>query len=112
MKHHGFFPVILLASAVLAGCTVGPDYSRPEVPISAAYKHEAGWRSLSSVEAPPSGDWWAIYGDPELDRLMRTTAESNLSVVQAGAGAAAGFPRRCVAAGSGQCQRATQRAGE
>jgi len=83
MKHHGFFPVILLASAVLAGCTVGPDYSRPEVPISAAYKHEAGWRSLSSVEAPPSGDWWAIYGDPELDRLMRTTAGSNLSVAQA-----------------------------
>ncbi len=83
MKHHGFFPVILLTSAVLAGCTVGPDYSRPEVPISAAYKHEAGWRSLSSVEAPPSGDWWAIYGDPELDRLMRTTAGSNLSVAQA-----------------------------
>ena len=83
MKHHGFFPVILLASTVLAGCTVGPDYSRPEVPISATYKHEAGWRSLATAKAPPAGAWWALYGDPSLDGLMRATAESNLSVVQA-----------------------------
>lgn len=83
MTQKAVLPVILLGAALLAGCTVGPDYSRPEVPISATYRHEAGWRSLSSAEAPPPGVWWALYGDPDLDGLMRATADSNLSVVQA-----------------------------
>lgn len=83
MKQQVRLSLPLLVSLVLAGCTVGPDYSRPEVPLSATYKHEAGWRSLSTVEALPTGAWWVLYGDPELDRLMRTTAESNLSVAQA-----------------------------
>jgi len=83
MTQKAVLPVILLGAALLAGCTVGPDYSRPEVPISATYRHEAGWRSLSSAEAPPPGVWWALYGDPDLDGLMRATADSNLSVAQA-----------------------------
>ncbi|MFN3460325.1 MAG: efflux transporter outer membrane subunit [Oceanibaculum sp.] len=83
MTQKAVLPVILLSAALLAGCTVGPDYSRPEVPISATYRHEAGWRSLSSAEAPPPGVWWALYGDPDLDGLMRATADSNLSVAQA-----------------------------
>jgi len=83
MKQHVQLSLPILVALVLTGCTVGPDYSRPEVPLSATYKHEAGWRSLSSVEALPAGTWWAIYGDPELDRLMRRTAGSNLSVAQA-----------------------------
>lgn len=83
MTRHAAFSFILLGAALLAGCTVGPDYSRPEVPISATYKHEAGWRSLATAEAPPVGAWWVLYDDPQLDGLMRATADSNLSVAQA-----------------------------
>lgn len=83
MTRHAAFPFALLGAALLAGCAVGPDYSRPEVPISATYKHEAGWRSLATAEAPPVGAWWVLYDDPELDRLMRETADANLSVAQA-----------------------------
>ena len=83
MTQHAAFPAFLLGAVLLAGCTVGPDYSRPEVPISATYKHEAGWRSLSTAEPPPVGAWWVLYDDPELDGLMRATADSNLSVAQA-----------------------------
>ncbi|MBU0724761.1 MAG: efflux transporter outer membrane subunit [Alphaproteobacteria bacterium] len=66
------------------GCTMGPDYSRPTVPLSATYKHEGGWRSLpSAAQSQPDAPWWAAYGDPELDRMMRQAAESNQSVAQA-----------------------------
>ena len=33
----------VLACAALAGCAVGPNYSRPSAPISATYKEAAGW---------------------------------------------------------------------
>ena len=85
MKLRASHSVILLAAMTLTGCTVGPNYIRPEVPVAAAYRHEGGWRSLGAAEAPPPGDWWILYDDPQLDRLMQETAASNLSVAQADA---------------------------
>ncbi|KZD09411.1 efflux transporter outer membrane subunit [Oceanibaculum pacificum] len=79
------FRRILLALPLFAlGCTMGPDYSRPAVPLPAAYKHEGGWRSLPDAAQPqPNAPWWAVYSDPQLDRMMRLVAESNQSVAQA-----------------------------
>jgi len=65
-------------AALVAGCTVGPDYDRPEAPVPAAFKEafkpgplDKGWRESRPNDAIDRGQWWSIYRDPVLDRLER-----------------------------------------
>ena len=69
---------LLLAAPLLTSCMVGPDYRTPELPIPSKY---AGARDHHNI--PPQADWWKVFGDPLLDRLMREAAAFNLDVKQA-----------------------------
>jgi NodT family efflux transporter outer membrane factor (OMF) lipoprotein len=70
----------ILCAAVLAGCTVGPDYVRPPVETPAAFKEVADWKRTSNAPPIERGRWWASFGDPELDRLVSKVAVSNQNV--------------------------------
>ena len=39
----GSLKVAAVVAAIASGCTVGPDYLRPDAPVPALYK-EAGWK--------------------------------------------------------------------
>jgi NodT family efflux transporter outer membrane factor (OMF) lipoprotein len=67
---------------VLAGCTVGPDYKRPDAPAPAAFKELAGWKISQPADAVDKGNWWSVYHDPLLDRLERDVDVSNQTVKQ------------------------------
>src|SRR5258708_4712959 len=54
---------IAFAAMLLAGCTVGPGYSRPDVDLPRDYAIVQG-----SVPAPER--WRALVNDPALDRLV------------------------------------------
>jgi multidrug efflux system outer membrane protein len=55
------------ATALIAGCTVGPDYVRPDVGLPASYPEpDVTGATLASLPA----DWWRLYDDPELGRLV------------------------------------------
>jgi NodT family efflux transporter outer membrane factor (OMF) lipoprotein len=76
--------VAAAVAAGLAGCTVGPDYQRPDAPVPAAYKEawkpapaEKGWRQARPIAAIDKGAWWSIYHDPVLDGLERQIDVSN-----------------------------------
>ncbi len=60
----------------LSACTVGPDYQRPDAPVSAQYK-EAGWKVGEPLDAIDRGAWWSVYKDPVLDDLERQIDVSN-----------------------------------
>ncbi|HET6308500.1 MAG TPA: efflux transporter outer membrane subunit [Rhodopila sp.] len=64
----------------MAGCTVGPDYKRPEAASPPAFKELAGWKIAQPADAMQKGEWWSIYHDPELDRLIRMVNVSNQTV--------------------------------
>jgi NodT family efflux transporter outer membrane factor (OMF) lipoprotein len=68
--------------SLLAGCVVGPDYRRPEVPVPAHYREVPGWLSAAPADAAPKGDWWTAFGDPLLDALEPLVAVSNQTVRQ------------------------------
>ncbi len=69
----------LLATALLAGCTVGPNYQRPDVAVPEAYA--PGPRpSPSDAEL---ASWWSGFGDPELDALVRRALAQNLDLATA-----------------------------
>ena len=69
--------VALLACALMAGCTVGPDYRRPEAVISTRFKEADGWRPAQPFDAIDKGAWWSIFPAPALDVLARRVAISN-----------------------------------
>lgn len=67
-------------SAWVAGCTVGPDYRRPDVPMPARWSEPSGG---TQVAAPLASQWWKLYGDTELDALIERAIKSNLDLQRA-----------------------------
>jgi NodT family efflux transporter outer membrane factor (OMF) lipoprotein len=72
-------------AALLAACTVGPDYHRPEAPVPAAWKEQppVEWKTAEPRDHLPRGTWWAIFGDPGLDALEAKLDVSNQTIAQA-----------------------------
>jgi multidrug efflux system outer membrane protein len=67
------------AALVLAawGCTVGPDYARPETPSAPAYEN-APQTGLAQDPAPSS--WWREFGDARLNELIDQAVAGNRDV--------------------------------
>lgn len=67
-------PLALIAAAALAGCAIGPDYSRPAVELPGGYPSaEPAGAALPPVEPR----WWTLYGDATLDDLVATALQRN-----------------------------------
>jgi NodT family efflux transporter outer membrane factor (OMF) lipoprotein len=77
------FGVALLVS----GCTVGPNYHRPNAPAAPAFKESAvvpppdlpggGWKQVTPNDSTLRANWWEIYQDSQLDKLEQQVAVSN-----------------------------------
>ncbi len=70
----------------LAGCSVGPKYTRPAAPAPPTYKELAGtdlWKVAAPNDGPIKGNWWELFGDPQLNKLEEKVNVSNQSVKQA-----------------------------
>ncbi len=70
----------LVLSGFTSACMVGPDYKQPDAPVPAGFKELSGWKPVQPEDAADKGDWWAIYHDPELDRLESMVEVSNQTV--------------------------------
>jgi NodT family efflux transporter outer membrane factor (OMF) lipoprotein len=74
-----------LAAALIppvAGCAVGPDFIAPPTPIADQYL-EAHNRSLRS-DKQEYRDWWKVFHDPTLNRLVEIAYDQNLTLLSAG----------------------------
>ena len=65
----------LAAAIAAAGCTVGPNYSRPEIDAPAAWRVEY----QQAIEVANTR-WWQEFGDPALDQLVDSAVRENLDV--------------------------------
>jgi NodT family efflux transporter outer membrane factor (OMF) lipoprotein len=68
----------LLVTVLLGGCTVGPDYKRPETPMPDAWQTEVMQDLDESQE--PLVHWWTALGDTTLTNLIRESEVSNLDL--------------------------------
>ena len=75
--------VAVLTAASLAGCAVGPNYHRPTAPVPATFKELDGWRPARPADAIDRGQWWTIFGDPDLDALEAKVVISNQNIAAA-----------------------------
>jgi NodT family efflux transporter outer membrane factor (OMF) lipoprotein len=73
------------ALLALTGCMVGPKYMKPSVPMAPgykeagpdAYKENTNWQVAQPSDAVQRGEWWAIFGDAELNALEPQIAANN-----------------------------------
>ena len=71
MNRRGLLPLI----AVLAGCTLGPNYQRPDIRSPAAFQYEP-------KDAAQTADtlWWQQFQDPVLDQLITEALAHNTNI--------------------------------
>lgn len=74
-------PPILLVATVLLGCTVGPQYDKPEVSTPPVYSDANALprNAITPAEADLS-TWWMQFGDPELNALIARAIKGNLDL--------------------------------
>ena len=65
-------PIALAMPILLAGCTLGPDYERPEIVQPDDYRED--FPDGASVANVP---WWELFNDPVLTDLIAETLASN-----------------------------------
>jgi multidrug efflux system outer membrane protein len=91
-----------VAAVLLTGCTVGPKYKRPTIDTPTVYRSAEANGNTQTSETPHDqngaalpgqanstastalslGDekWWEIFGDPQLQDLIRTALKQNYDV--------------------------------
>jgi len=75
--HRAAVALALAASA----CTVGPNYKRPVVNLPDAYRGSAP-PAATAADQPSIGDqeWWQLFQDEQLQKLIRTALRQNFDV--------------------------------
>lgn len=75
-----FAGVCGLAALHLAGCTVGPDYHRPEAPsVTSLTRQPADTMRTAAPDEIPR-DWWKAYESPRINALVELALSRNPSV--------------------------------
>jgi outer membrane protein, multidrug efflux system len=69
---------VVFSLLLLAGCTVGPNYKRPQVAVPQQWT-VAPARGTST--SPPETDaWWSSFQDAELNSLVERAVDRNLDI--------------------------------
>ncbi|TCW28476.1 efflux transporter outer membrane subunit [Gulbenkiania mobilis] len=68
-----------LVATTLAGCAIGPDYTRPVADLPTA------WPGASANVAAVDHQWWTGFGDPVLDSLVGEALTYNRDLAAAAA---------------------------
>jgi multidrug efflux system outer membrane protein len=63
---------LAVGSLLLAGCTMGPDYKRPDVVVPDAFEY-----SINDGKSIANLNWWELFGDEQLNALITTALEQN-----------------------------------
>jgi NodT family efflux transporter outer membrane factor (OMF) lipoprotein len=73
----GRFCAAVGLGAVLAGCSLAPDYKVPATPSAKEFKEAGIWSKATPEDQLPRGAWWEVFNDPTLDRLEQQLDASN-----------------------------------
>lgn len=86
----------LILALLSAGCAVGPEYSRPAVPL------ESGWQKTECATSLESQDvrWWRQLNDPQLVGYVEKGISGNQNLKEAEARVREARALRSVAAGT------------
>lgn len=63
---------------LVAGCTVGPNYQRPDTTVPAAWQE--GRQAGVDTQVAELAQWWKAFNDSLLDALVERAVKSNLDL--------------------------------
>jgi len=69
--------LVVLTLLLLAGCAVGPNYSRPEVPTPDSFREVQGWKPAQPADLAPRGKWWELFGIADLNGIIEQVDVNN-----------------------------------
>jgi NodT family efflux transporter outer membrane factor (OMF) lipoprotein len=79
-----FSAILTLMAAGFGGCTVGPNYHEPKIPMPAHFGELSGTNANAersrAKESSPEAAWWRTFNDPELDKLIAAALRENLNL--------------------------------
>lgn len=76
---------ISVVASLAAGCAVGPDYIRHDIPMRDRYLGQMAVEQRHATATASFVVWWEGFGDPQLTRFVRLALEQNLDLAQASA---------------------------
>lgn len=71
---------LAVASVLLSGCTMIPDYLRPDAPVAAAYPQGEAYADNGKVQTTTTAaelGWREFFRDPALQQLVEVALENN-----------------------------------
>jgi len=75
--------ISMMAAVLLTACTtVGPDFEKPEAPLSSTWNEATSERV--STDSTESKTWWLVFKDPVLNELVSLAYRQNLPLQIAG----------------------------
>jgi NodT family efflux transporter outer membrane factor (OMF) lipoprotein len=76
--------VLTILPLLFVGCTVGPKYVKPQVPLPPidAYKELNGWKIAQPNDQTIKGKWWKVFDDEQLNSLEEEVTVSNQNLKQ------------------------------
>jgi len=81
------------------GWKVGPNYCKPEAPVSEEWIDFNDPRVISTQESADESEWWKTFDDPVMHDLVLTAYRQNLPLRVAGQRVVEAQARRAIAAG-------------
>ena len=73
--------LVAIVVAALTACSVGPDYVRPQAEVTPSWLEPS---TALAQEPAEIREWWTVFEDPVLNRLVHQAYEQNLSLRAAG----------------------------
>lgn len=70
--------IIIIASALLMGCSVGPNFRAPEARVPQSYTNSLDTTAVDSIRG-----WWTNFDDPMLDTLISRAIRGNKTLASA-----------------------------
>lgn len=69
----------LLSFLLMAGCAMGPDYTRPDIPAEHSFRMAEAKEAASIANLP----WWELLRDEQLHKLIRIALAENKDLMRA-----------------------------
>ena len=75
--------VATVGAALLAACTVGPDYQQPHADAPPEWRTDSYWHVAEPSHAPIAPSWWLSFNDSALDTLESQALDQNQTLAAA-----------------------------
>lgn len=77
-----FLKAMMACALFLGGCTVGPNYKRPNTDVPASYRtlppaEPVVTPAASSTQSLGDQKWWEVFQDEQLQKLIRAALQQN-----------------------------------